>query len=539
MRQLSSFLALFLFHFLFQTTSFAQTATQVVITTQPVIGGGNGGLMTIQPVVEIRDASNQRVTNSTAPVTIEIATGTGGTLGGTTTISAVNGVATFTNLTFLGTVGQNYTFRFRSEPVVAYEPFNYTNGVSVSGQNGGSGWSGAWGNANGAFTDLVVNSTGFTYTGFTTVGGRSSYTSGTGGDAARNLAASSNAQSVVWLSFLGNYTQQGGGFNNVRFAVQGSPGFTGAIGGNDNYANWSILSNNLTSSTFSSAALNGTTRLALARIDYVNNTTALWMDPVVATFDGTQTPSHSVNFAPIFNRIELYNRTTGVGTDEITLAQTFKAALHLENNLTPAVSAGSTALPVALSSFSVQCKTGISFGEDAGFVLSWTTSSESNNSHFLVQRATNNEWQTIGRVEGKGNSSTLQSYQFVDNIPGNASGNASGNSPKRRYRLQQVGFDGAFQYSNVVAADCPTSTSVTDLRAIIRVGPNPAAHQIIVSGTQTQAQWRLIDQQGKLIRNGFCTKDQTTIGLNGVATGQYFLQILQQDQSITMPILKQ
>lgn len=538
MRQLPTFLALFFFSFLFlfRTNAFAQTATQVVITTQPVIGGGNGGLMTIQPVVEIRDASNQRVTNSTAPVTIEIATGAGGTLGGTTTISAVNGIATFTNLTFLGTVGQNYTFRFKSEPVVAYEPFNYTNGVSLSGQNGGTGWSGAWENANGAFTDLVVNGTGFTYTGFSTAGGRSSYTSSTGGDAGRNLAASSNAQSVVWLSFLANYTQQGGGFNNVRFTNQGVPGVTGGIGGNDNYTNWSILSNSLISSTFSTTALNGTTRLALARIDYTNNTTALWMDPVIATFDGTQTPSHSVNFAPIFNRIELFNRTTGVGTDEITLAQTFKAALHLENNLTPAVSLASTALPVSLSSFSVQCKIGNAFGEEPGFMLSWTTSSESNNSHFLVQRAiNNNEWQTIGRVEGKGNSSTQQFYQFVDNIPAVS----SFNSTKRRYRLQQVDLDGAAQFSAVVAADCPASTSTNNLRGIIRVGPNPAMNQIVVAGTPTQAQWRLIDQQGKLIRNGYCTKDQTTIGLNGVAAGQYFLQIIQQDQSLTIPLLKQ
>jgi hypothetical protein len=61
-----------------------------------VVGQAIGGPIT----VAIVDALGNTVTKSTAPVTLAIASGPGGAkLGGTTTVRAVNGVATFTNLT--------------------------------------------------------------------------------------------------------------------------------------------------------------------------------------------------------------------------------------------------------------------------------------------------------------------------------------------------------------------------------------------------------------------------------------------------------
>jgi hypothetical protein len=45
-------------------------------------------------------------------VTVAIQSGTGGTLGGTTTVNAVAGVATFSGLSLAGTVGTNYVLRF-------------------------------------------------------------------------------------------------------------------------------------------------------------------------------------------------------------------------------------------------------------------------------------------------------------------------------------------------------------------------------------------------------------------------------------------
>jgi hypothetical protein len=81
----------------------AGAATQLAILTQPA-GANSGAAFTTQPVVRILDASGNLVTSATTAVTASIASG-GGTLGGTATVNAVAGVATFTNLSITGTVG--------------------------------------------------------------------------------------------------------------------------------------------------------------------------------------------------------------------------------------------------------------------------------------------------------------------------------------------------------------------------------------------------------------------------------------------------
>lgn len=95
----------------------AGSATQLIITTQPV-GGGSGAALTTQPVVAIRDAQGNLVTtDNTTQVTVAVSPGSG-TLGGTQTVTAVSGVATFTNLTLAGTVGVNYVLQFTSSPAL-------------------------------------------------------------------------------------------------------------------------------------------------------------------------------------------------------------------------------------------------------------------------------------------------------------------------------------------------------------------------------------------------------------------------------------
>jgi len=73
------------------------------ISTQPT-GAANGATLAIQPVVRIVDSATSTITSSTLKVVASIKSGTG-SLSGTTTVSAVNGVATFTNLVITGTPG--------------------------------------------------------------------------------------------------------------------------------------------------------------------------------------------------------------------------------------------------------------------------------------------------------------------------------------------------------------------------------------------------------------------------------------------------
>ncbi|WP_406734240.1 hypothetical protein RJD39_19920 [Vibrio scophthalmi] len=103
----------------------AGAATKVVVTTQPVLGA-NGAVLTTQPVVQIQDAGGNVVTSSSVAVTV---TSSAGTLGGTTTVNAVNGVATFSGLNFTGAMGQSYTLSFASTGLTTA----VSNNVSVTG----------------------------------------------------------------------------------------------------------------------------------------------------------------------------------------------------------------------------------------------------------------------------------------------------------------------------------------------------------------------------------------------------------------------
>jgi hypothetical protein len=99
-------------------------------------------------------------------------------------------------------------------------------------------------------------------------------------------------------------------------------------------------------------------------------------------------------------------------------------------------------LPVELSSF-------MASQENERVVLKWTTASEKNNAGFEVQRrsenrgASNEDWQVLGFVRGKGTTSEANSYSFADRT-------AIG---RVQYRLKQVDFDGAFEYSPLLEVD--------------------------------------------------------------------------------------
>lgn len=88
----------------FTATGVAGPASKVAIATAPSAAVVNRSALATQPIVQVQDANSNVVTTSTASITASLASG-GGTLGGTSAVSAINGVATFTNLSIAGTVG--------------------------------------------------------------------------------------------------------------------------------------------------------------------------------------------------------------------------------------------------------------------------------------------------------------------------------------------------------------------------------------------------------------------------------------------------
>lgn len=101
--------------------------------------------------------------------------------------------------------------------------------------------------------------------------------------------------------------------------------------------------------------------------------------------------------------------------------------------------------PVELTAFT-------SSADNRNVTLNWSTSTETNNSGFNIERKNteeNNNWVYVGNVKGFGNSTLNQNYSFEDNEL---------NSGRYEYRLKQLDYNGNFEYfdlSNEVVIGIP------------------------------------------------------------------------------------
>jgi large repetitive protein len=103
-------------------------ATQISVSTQPV-GDTAGALLATAPVISVLDSGNNVVTSASTSITVS---SSGGTLNGTKTVSATNGLATFGDLTFAGTAGTNYTLTFTTASLGSATSNNFSVGVGAA-----------------------------------------------------------------------------------------------------------------------------------------------------------------------------------------------------------------------------------------------------------------------------------------------------------------------------------------------------------------------------------------------------------------------
>src|SRR5690606_24850570 len=79
-------------------------------------------------------------------------------------------------------------------------------------------------------------------------------------------------------------------------------------------------------------------------------------------------------------------------------------------------------------------------------LLKWATSSEQNNKGFEILRSLDgrSNWQSIGFVNGAGDSYTRKDYSYADN-----------NLIARRYyyQLKQIDFDGRYKHTALLSAN--------------------------------------------------------------------------------------
>jgi type IX secretion system substrate protein len=96
--------------------------------------------------------------------------------------------------------------------------------------------------------------------------------------------------------------------------------------------------------------------------------------------------------------------------------------------------------------------------------LNWQTAVEVNNDKFIIERSPDGKYfNTIGKMDGKGNTNSNANYGFIDPKP------HTGNN---FYRLKQVDLDGKYEYSNVI--NIPFNQDLKQLY----ISPNPFNQEI-------------------------------------------------------------
>lgn len=184
------------------------------------------------------------------------------------------------------------------------------------------------------------------------------------------------------------------------------------------------------------------------------------------------------------------------------------------------------ALPVKYTSFTAT-------KQATANLLKWTTASESNNSHFEVQRSVDGKsFETLARVKGNGTTNKVRTYTYQD-----------AQAPAAKvvyYRLKQVDFDGQSELSKTVSV--VGNTNQNGIQATL---PNPFTNELSIgvqATTNGVAQVELMDMIGKLHHSSteVLTAGNNTIEINTttVPDGIYFVRVSLNGETFTRKVVK-
>jgi hypothetical protein len=316
----------------------------------------------------------------------------------------------------------------------------------------------------GTYQNLSISGGGGkNLTGNCTINGTLTLTSGTLGLGSNNLTLGTS--SIVSGTPSATNMVVAEGLGELRKQISNSPtfpySFTFPVGDNNGTAEYSPVTLNFTSGSFSSAYAG----VKLINAKHLSNGSAT--DYLKRYWTVTQSGISSFFCNADFK----YVPADIMGTESnLTLGQwnsvkwTVVSVAPPSGNVLSAVGLSSfsdftggeaTALPVQLASF-----VGSYVGSNVK--LEWQTISEVNNYGFNVQRQSGDDFVTIGFVAGKGTTIELQSYSFIDNQPGTS------------YRLEQIDNNGLKNYYGPIILN-PNSVD-NNVPAVFKLNqnyPNP------------------------------------------------------------------
>lgn len=176
-------------------------------------------------------------------------------------------------------------------------------------------------------------------------------------------------------------------------------------------------------------------------------------------------------------------------------------------------------------------------GEQVGLRnrIDWETIVESNSSHFIVTRATENgEFEELGRVTGAGTTADAQQYRFYDDNP---------QEGINFYRLEQVDINGNTSHSQVVQVHFDVDRS-----GLLAVYPNPiSSEQTLNIKFATDGErvlnLQILDLQGRIVydRNHEVTEDimNLEVPMYDLPNGMYITRVVAEGKAWSKKFTKQ
>ncbi|MBL7818328.1 MAG: T9SS type A sorting domain-containing protein [Saprospiraceae bacterium] len=138
---------------------------------------------------------------------------------------------------------------------------------------------------------------------------------------------------------------------------------------------------------------------------------------------------------------------------------------------------------------------------EGGNVLTWQTATETNSSHFDIERSSDgHSFQKIGAIKAQGKAAT---YQFTDNAP----------LSMNYYRLKEVGFDRTETLSKVV-------TISLNRKKRLKIYPSVTTDVLNIEG-ENGTTFEVINILGQVVLKG-CVKSQ--IDVSQLVKGSYWLK---------------
>ncbi len=200
------------------------------------------------------------------------------------------------------------------------------------------------------------------------------------------------------------------------------------------------------------------------------------------------------------------NETPGAGNDATN--QTFidnlasgnidyNALLSDQSNNCPEI------LPIELLSFKANLQ------EDKYVKIHWTTASETNNDFFSIERSKNGiDFETIGIINGQGNSNNIVDYVFTDENP---------YQDVSYYRLKQTDFDGQWSHSPVETI----KNTAFNHNVTINIYPNPSNGIFSIDRNVQKAD--IINSLGQVV---LTVNQAKTFNLTHLPEGVYYAKIM-------------